>query len=129
MLTVLFNCYSIVVMALLKRDHMFLDVDHSKLLPPFFSGVRRGCQAPTRDGLLFVIVMKKLTTFIPTHMTKRVADVNALFTFALIYTTMLVIHGDVPSMRHTFGAPFIPAMPVLNVLAYLYVVLFLPTSA
>lgn len=108
---------------------MFLDVDRSKLLPPFFSRVGRGFHAPTHDGLLFVMLINLLTTFMPTQLTKRVADVNALVTFALIYTTMLMMHEAVPSIPHSFGAPLIPLVPVLNVLAYLYVVLFLPTSA
>lgn len=113
----------------MKRDHIFLDVDRSNLLPPFFSRVGRGFEAPTHDGLLFVILINLLTTFIPTHLTNRVADVKALFTFALIYTNILIIEGAVPSIRHTFGAPLIPFIPITKVVAYLYVVLFLPTSA
>jgi APA family basic amino acid/polyamine antiporter len=117
---------SVLIVMLLGQIRVFYAMSRDGLLSPWLSAVHPRYGTPHRATLVTGIVVAALAGFVPIGVAAEVTNIGTLFAFTLVCGAVLVLRYTKPDQRRPFRAPFVPAVPVLGMLACLALIWLLP---
>src|SRR5437660_10450885 len=85
-----------------------------------------GAATPHHATLLTGITVAILAGFVPIGVAAELTNIGTLFAFTLVCLAVLVARRIRPELKRPFRTPFVPAVPVLGMLACLGIMSFLP---
>jgi basic amino acid/polyamine antiporter, APA family len=124
----LFGLTTVMLILLLGQSRVFFAMSRDRLLPPAFSAVNQRFGTPIRTSISTGIVVAILSTFVPLTELAELVNIGTLFAFVLVAIGVIVLRRTRPDLPRAFRCPGVPFIPILAVLASLYLMLNLPAA-
>ncbi|TAL12761.1 MAG: amino acid permease [Nitrospirae bacterium] len=117
---------SVLIVMLLGQIRVFYAMSRDGLLSPWLSAVHPRYGTPHRATLVTGATVAVLAGFVPIGVAAELTNIGTLFAFTLVCGAVLVLRRTRPDLRRPFRAPFVPAVPILGMLACLGLIGYLP---
>jgi APA family basic amino acid/polyamine antiporter len=117
---------SVMLILMLGQSRVFFAMSRDRLLPPMFSQINPRFGTPLRTSILTGVVVAVISTFVPLSELAELVNIGTLFAFVLVAIGVLVLRRTRPDLERAFRCPGVPVVPVLAVLACIYLMLNLP---
>jgi len=124
----LFGLTTVMMVLMLGQSRVFFAMSRDRLLPPVFSRVNPRFGSPVRTTVITGLAVALLSTFVPLSELAELVNIGTLFAFILVAIGVLVLRRKRPELPRGFRCPGVPVVPVLAVLASLYLMLNLPAT-
>ncbi|MGH3829408.1 MAG: amino acid permease [Pseudonocardiaceae bacterium] len=124
----LFGLTTVILILLLGQSRVFFAMSRDRLLPPGFSAISQRFGTPIRTSLTTGVVVALISTFVPLSELAELVNIGTLFAFILVALGVLVLRRTRPDLHRAFRCPGVPVVPILAVLASLYLMLNLPAA-
>jgi APA family basic amino acid/polyamine antiporter len=73
------------------------------------------------------VVVALISAVVPLSSLAELVNIGTLFAFIVVAVGVLVLRRTRPDLERPFRAPFVPALPIVSVLASFYLMLNLPS--
>jgi basic amino acid/polyamine antiporter, APA family len=119
---------SVILVLLMGQSRVFFAMRRDRLLPPIFSAVSERYGTPYRTTLVTGVVVAALTFFFPLKTLAELVNIGTLFAFVLVAIGVIVLRRTRPDLDRPFRTPLVPVLPVVSVLASLWLMLNLQST-
>jgi basic amino acid/polyamine antiporter, APA family len=113
----------------LGQPRIFFSMSRDGLLPKAFSKVHPRYKTPYVATILTGVFVAVASSFASLDEMADLCNIGTLSAFVLVCAGVLVLRQRDPLRFRPFKTPWVPVVPVLGLLACLYLMLGLPTSA
>jgi APA family basic amino acid/polyamine antiporter len=103
----------------MSRDH---------LLPPAFARVSSRFKTPYRTTIATGIAVAILAFLVDLATLAELVNIGTLFAFIVVALGVLVLRRTQPDLERAYRTPAVPLVPILAVLASLWLMLNLPAA-
>ena len=79
--------------------------------------------APVRITIVVALLIAVAATAFPMSKLEEMVNVGTLFAFVLVSAGVIILRRTRPDLNRGFRAPFVPALPILSILACLWLML------
>ena len=117
---------TVMMILMLGQSRVFFAMSRDRLLPPVFAKVSPRFGTPVRTTIMTGVVVAVISTFVPLTELAELVNIGTLFAFVLVAIGVLVLRRTRPDLQRAFRCPGVPVVPVLAVLASVYLMLNLP---
>jgi basic amino acid/polyamine antiporter, APA family len=119
---------TVMMILMLGQSRVLFAMSRDRLLPPAFSKVSERFGTPIRTTVLTGVVVAVIATFVPLSELAELVNIGTLFAFVLVAIGVLVLRRTRPDLKRAFRCPGVPVVPILAILASLYLMLNLPSA-
>lgn len=98
------------------------------LLPRFFSVVHPRFKTPYRPTILLGVIIAILAGFTSLSELAELVNIGTLFAFVVVALGVVILRRTRPDLPRAFRTPLVPFIPILSVLASLWLMLNLPAE-
>ncbi len=119
---------TVMMILMLGQSRVFFAMSRDRLLPAVFSKVSPRFGTPIRTSITTGVVVALISTFVPLTELAELVNIGTLFAFVLVAIGILVLRRTRPDLERAFRCPGVPVVPILAVLASVYLMLNLPTA-
>jgi APA family basic amino acid/polyamine antiporter len=119
---------SVILVLLMGQSRVFFAMSRDGLLPPVFSAVSARYGSPYRTTIVTGIVVAALTFFFPLKTLAELVNIGTLFAFVLVAIGVVVLRRTRPDLPRPFRTPLVPLVPILSVMASLWLMLNLAST-
>jgi APA family basic amino acid/polyamine antiporter len=117
---------TVMMILMLGQSRVFFAMSRDRLLPSVFAKVSPRFGTPIRTSLITGVVVAVISTFVPLTELAELVNIGTLFAFVLVAIGVVVLRRTRPDLKRAFRCPGVPFVPVLAVLAAVYLMLNLP---
>ena len=108
---------SVILVMLMGQSRVFYSMSRDGLVPPVFSRIHPRFHTPWRSNLLFFFFVAPFSGFLPLSVVGRMTSIGTLFAFAIVCAGVWVMRVKNPGHERPFRTPWVPAIPILGILA------------
>ena len=119
---------TVMMILLLGQSRVLFAMSRDRLLPPAFAKVSERFGTPIRTTVVTGVVVAVIATFVPLSELAELVNIGTLFAFVLVAIGVLVLRRTRPDLKRAFRCPGVPVVPILAILASLYLMLNLPSA-
>jgi APA family basic amino acid/polyamine antiporter len=119
---------TVMMILLLGQSRVFFAMSRDRLLPPVFAKVSPRFGTPLRTSILTGVAVAVISMFVPLTSLAELVNIGTLFAFVLVAIGVLVLRRTRPDLKRAFRCPGVPVVPILAVLAAVYLMLNLPAG-
>ncbi len=119
---------SVILVLLMGQARVFFAMSRDGLLPAAFSRVSARYGSPYRTTLVTGVVVAALAFFFPLKTLAELVNIGTLFAFVLVAIGVIVLRRTRPDLERPFRTPFVPVLPILSVLASVWLMLNLAAT-
>lgn len=119
---------TVCMILLLGQTRVFFAMSRDGLLPRFFSRVHPRFRTPHRPTILLGVVIAIVAGFTPLSELAELVNIGTLFAFVVVALGVIILRNSRPDLRRAFRTPWVPALPILSVLASLWLMINLPAE-
>ena len=119
---------TVMMILLLGQSRVFFAMSRDRLLPPVFSKVNERTRTPIRTSVTTGVIVAIIATFVPLTKLAELVNIGTLFAFVLVAIGVLVLRRTRPDLQRAFRCPGVPVVPILAILASVYLMLNLPAG-
>jgi APA family basic amino acid/polyamine antiporter len=119
---------TVMMILMLGQSRVLFAMSRDRLLPPAFSKVSERFGTPIRTTVITGVVVAVIATFVPLSSLAELVNIGTLFAFILVAIGVLVLRRTRPDLKRAFRCPGVPVVPILAILASLYLMLNLPSA-
>jgi APA family basic amino acid/polyamine antiporter len=124
----LFGITSVILVLLMGQSRVFFAMSRDGLLPPVFSKVSARFGSPYRTTLVTGVVVAALAFFFPLKTLAELVNIGTLFAFVLVALGVIFLRRSRPDLDRPFRTPLVPLVPILSVLASVWLMLNLAST-
>jgi APA family basic amino acid/polyamine antiporter len=117
---------TVMMILMLGQSRVFFAMSRDRLLPPVFAKVSPRFGTPVRTSIMTGVVVAVISMFVPLTELAELVNIGTLFAFVLVAIGVLVLRRTRPDLKRAFRCPGVPVVPILAVLAAVYLMLNLP---
>jgi APA family basic amino acid/polyamine antiporter len=117
---------TVMMILMLGQSRVFFAMSRDRLLPPVFSRVHPRTRTPVRVTLTTGVVVALIAALVPLNELAELVNIGTLFAFVLVAVAVVVLRRRRPDLPRAFRVPWVPLIPILSVLASIYLMLNLP---
>jgi basic amino acid/polyamine antiporter, APA family len=117
---------TVMMILMLGQSRVFFAMSRDRLLPPVFSRVSPRTGTPVRVTITTGVVVALVSAFVPLSELAELVNIGTLFAFVLVAIGVIVLRRTRPDLPRAFRTPWVPVLPILSVLASIYLMLNLP---
>jgi APA family basic amino acid/polyamine antiporter len=117
---------SVVMILLLGQSRVLFAMSRDRLLPSGLAAVHPRYGTPYKITLITGVIVAALAGFVPLGTLAELVNIGTLFAFVLVSIGVVVLRRTRPDLKRSFRVPGVPFVPILSVLACLYLMLNLP---
>ena len=118
---------TVMIILLMGQSRVFFAMSRDGLLPRAFSVVHPRFRTPYRTSIATGIVVAAIAALIPLSELAELVNIGTLFAFILVAISVIILRHTRPDLPRAFRCPGVPYLPILSVLASLYLMFNLPT--
>ena len=111
---------SVILVDLITVSRIGFAMGRDGLLPPVIAQVSQRTGTPVRMTLLFAAGVLVMSALVPLSELANLVSIGTLFAFLLVSAAVPVLRRTRPDLPRPFRVPLSPVVPVLSVLACLY---------
>jgi basic amino acid/polyamine antiporter, APA family len=119
---------TVVLILLLGQSRVFFAMSRDGLLPGWLAEVHPKFGTPYRATILMGLVVATMAGLIPLSALAELVNIGTLFAFVVVSVGVVVLRRTRPDLHRPFRVPFMPLVPILSVLACLFVMFNLPVE-
>jgi len=119
---------TVVLILLLGQSRVFFAMGRDGLLPGWLAEVHPRFGTPYRATILMGLVVATMAGLIPLSALAELVNIGTLFAFVVVSIGVVVLRRTRPDLPRPFRVPFMPVVPILSVLACLFVMINLPVE-
>ncbi|MFE9453772.1 amino acid permease [Streptomyces sp. NPDC006739] len=119
---------TVCMILLLGQTRVFFAMSRDGLLPRFFSHVHPRFKTPHRPTILLGVVIAILAGFTSLSALADLVNIGTLFAFVVVALGVIILRRTRPDLPRSFRTPFVPVLPVVSVLATLWLMVNLPAE-
>ena len=119
---------TVILTLLLGQSRVLFAMSRDHLLPPWLARVHPRFGTPYRISIIVGAVVAAITALVPLTTLADLVNIGTLFAFVLVSIGVIVLRRTRPDLRRAFRTPLVPLVPILSVIACLYLMLNLPTA-
>ncbi|MGW7514909.1 amino acid permease [Streptomyces sp. NPDC054796] len=114
---------SVVMILLLGQTRVFFAMSRDGLLPRSFSRVHTRYGTPYRSTVLLGVLVALIAGFFTVTELTEMVNIGTLFAFLVVALGVILLRRTRPELPRAFRTPFVPVLPVVSVLASLWLML------
>jgi basic amino acid/polyamine antiporter, APA family len=119
---------SVILVLLMGQSRVFFAMSRDRLLPPVFSRVSQRYGTPYRTTIVTGVAVAAIAFIFPLKTLAELVNIGTLFAFVLVAIGVIVLRRTRPELDRPFRVPWVPVVPILSMLASLWLMLNLQTS-
>jgi basic amino acid/polyamine antiporter, APA family len=119
---------SVILVMLLGQPRIFYTMSKDGLLPPIFSVVHPKFRTPWLASAVTGVFAMAFAGLLPIGLLGELVSIGTLLAFAIVCAGVLVLRYTDPERPRPFRTPLVPVVPVLGILACVYLMLGLPVD-
>jgi basic amino acid/polyamine antiporter, APA family len=119
---------TVILVLMLGQARVFFAMSRDGLLPPVFAKVHPRFGTPYLTTTLTTVVVAALAGFVPLSKLSELVSIGTLFAFVVVSAGVWVLRRTRPDLPRSFRAPWVPLLPVVSVLACLWLMVNLPVD-
>ncbi|GAA2426471.1 amino acid permease [Streptomyces glaucus] len=119
---------TVCMILLLGQTRVFFAMSRDGLLPRFFSRVHPRFRTPHRPTILLGVLIAIVAGFTSLSELAELVNIGTLFAFVVVAISVIILRRTRPDLHRSFRTPWVPVLPVLSVLASLWLMLNLPAE-
>jgi APA family basic amino acid/polyamine antiporter len=119
---------TVCLILLLGQTRVFFAMSRDGLLPRFFSVVHPKFKTPYRPTILLGVIIAILAGFTSLSELAELVNIGTLFAFVVVALGVIILRRTRPDLPRAFRTPLVPFIPILSVLASLWLMLNLPAE-
>ncbi|CAN5489016.1 amino acid permease [soil metagenome] len=119
---------TVMMILMMGQSRVFFAMSRDRLLPPMFAKISPRFGTPVRTSILTGVAVALISTFVPLTELAELVNIGTLFAFVLVAIGVLVLRKKRPDLERAFRCPAVPVVPILAVLASVYLMLNLPAA-
>lgn len=117
---------SVIMVLLMGQTRVFFAMSRDGLIPVSLSKVHPKFGTPWRIQIVCSLVVAILAGFIPLKALSELVSVGTLFAFIVVSIGVVILRRTRPDLKRSFKTPGVPVVPILSVLACLWLIINLP---
>ncbi|MFG3658391.1 amino acid permease [Streptomyces sp. NPDC047706] len=119
---------TVCMILLLGQTRVFFAMSRDGLLPRFFSRVHPRFKTPHRPTIVLGVLIAILAGFTPLQELAALVNIGTLFAFVIVAISVIILRRTRPDLHRAFRTPWVPVLPIVSVLASLWLMLNLPAE-
>ncbi|MHB9858343.1 amino acid permease [Streptomyces sp. YIM S03343] len=119
---------TVCMILLLGQSRVFFAMSRDGLLPRFFSVVHPRFKTPYRPTILLGVIIAIVAGFTSLSALAELVNIGTLFAFMVVAIGVIVLRRTRPDLPRAFRTPWVPFLPILSVLATLWLMINLPAE-
>jgi basic amino acid/polyamine antiporter, APA family len=119
---------TVCMILLLGQTRVFFAMSRDGLLPRFFSHVHPRFRTPHRPTVLLGVIIAIVAGFTSLSELAELVNIGTLFAFVVVAIGVVILRRTRPDLPRSFRTPLVPILPVVSVLASLWLMLNLPAE-
>ncbi|MCO6009674.1 amino acid permease [Actinoallomurus purpureus] len=119
---------TVVLILLLGQSRVFFAMSRDGLLPQWLAEVHPRFGTPARMTIIIGVIVAVIAGLIPLSALADLVNIGTLFAFVVVSIGVVILRRTRPDLPRTFRVPWSPVVPVLSVLACVYLMLNLPAE-
>jgi len=119
---------TVCMILLLGQTRVFFAMSRDGLLPRFFSHVHPRFKTPHRPTILLGVIIAILAGFTSLSELAELVNIGTLFAFIVVAIGVIILRNTRPDLPRSFRTPLVPFLPIVSVLASLWLMLNLPAE-
>jgi APA family basic amino acid/polyamine antiporter len=119
---------TVMMILMMGQSRVFFAMSRDRLLPPVFAKVSPRFGTPVRTTVTTGVAVALISTFVPLTELAELVNIGTLFAFVLVAIGVIVLRRTRPDLKRAFRCPGVPFVPILAVLASVYLMLNLPAA-
>ncbi|HWQ43688.1 MAG TPA: amino acid permease [Desulfosporosinus sp.] len=117
---------STLLVMLYGQIRIFMVMSRDGLLPKMFSKIHPVHKTPTLCTIITGLIAAVMAGTLPLQEIIKLCNIGTLFAFVLVSIGVIVLRKTMPDAERKFRCPWVPLIPVLTILACLYLMAALP---
>ncbi|MET9644587.1 amino acid permease [Streptomyces syringium] len=114
---------TVCMILLLGQSRVFFAMSRDGLLPRIFSRVHPKFGTPYRSTILLGVVVAVLAGFTSIDVLAELVNIGTLFAFVVVALGVIILRRTRPDLPRSFRVPLVPFIPVLSVVASVWLML------
>jgi basic amino acid/polyamine antiporter, APA family len=110
------------------QSRVFFAMSRDRLLPPVFSAVSARFGTPYRTTIVTGVAVAALGFFFSLKTLAELVNIGTLFAFVLVALGVIFLRRARPDLPRPFRTPLVPLVPILSVLASVWLMLNLQAA-
>ncbi|MGW2821043.1 amino acid permease [Streptomyces sp. NPDC001443] len=119
---------TVCMILLLGQTRVFFAMSRDGLLPRFFSRVHPRYRTPHRPTILLGVIIAIVAGFTSLSELAELVNIGTLFAFVVVALGVIILRRTRPDLHRSFRTPWVPFLPIVSVLATLWLMLNLPAE-
>ncbi len=119
---------TVVMILMMGQSRVLFAMSRDNLLPRGLAAVHPRFGTPYRITIGVGAVVTLMAGFIPLSALAELVNIGTLFAFVLVSIGVVVLRRTRPDLPRAFRTPWVPVLPVVSVLACLWLMLNLPVD-
>ncbi|MEN3358394.1 MAG: basic amino acid/polyamine antiporter, family [Mycobacteriales bacterium] len=119
---------TVVLVLMLGQARVLFAMSRDGLLPPALASVHPRYGTPWVITTITMVAVAALAGFVPLSKLSELVSIGTLFAFIVVSAGVIVLRRTRPDLPRAFRAPWVPVLPILSVLACLWLMLNLPVD-
>jgi APA family basic amino acid/polyamine antiporter len=119
---------TVILVLLLGQTRVFFAMSRDGLLPPAVAKVHPRFGTPWIITIITCVVVAALAGFVPLSELSELTSIGTLFAFVVVSIGVAILRRTRPDLPRAFRAPGVPWLPLLSVLACVWLMLNLPVQ-
>jgi basic amino acid/polyamine antiporter, APA family len=118
---------TVILILMLGQSRVLFAMSRDRLLPGGLAAVHPRYGTPWVISLITGVVVALIATFLPLSTLADMVNIGTLFAFVLVSLGVIVLRRTRPDLPRAFRTPAVPLVPILAVVACLFLMLNLGT--
>jgi basic amino acid/polyamine antiporter, APA family len=119
---------TVVLVLMLGQARVLFAMARDGLLPPVFARVHPRFGTPWLITVITTVVVAALAGFVPLAKLSELVSIGTLFAFVVVSIGVVVLRRTRPDLPRAFRTPWVPVLPIVSVLACLWLMVNLPVD-
>jgi APA family basic amino acid/polyamine antiporter len=118
---------TVILILMLGQSRVLFAMSRDRLLPGWLSSVHPRYGTPWVISLITGVIIALIATFVPLTTLADMVNIGTLFAFVLVSIGVIVLRRTEPDLPRAFRTPAVPLVPILAVIACVFLMLNLGT--
>jgi basic amino acid/polyamine antiporter, APA family len=118
---------TVILILMMGQSRVLFAMSRDRLLPGGLSAVHPRFGTPWVISLITGVVVALIATFVPLSTLADMVNIGTLFAFVLVSIGVIVLRRTQPDLPRAFRTPAVPLIPILAVIACVFLMLNLGT--
>jgi APA family basic amino acid/polyamine antiporter len=119
---------TVTLILMMGQSRVFFAMSRDHLLPPAFSKVSRRFKTPYRTTIATGVAVAAMAFFVDLETLAELVNIGTLFAFVIVAIGIVVLRRTRPDLERAYRTPAVPLVPILAVLASVWLMLNLPAE-